>query len=104
MSAEEVLRLKAATQILADTISADVHRGDVASLRHDIAELGKEYPDAPRTILWQMNLAFVDKDFPKADALYQRLMTQYPDVQNMRAKFTHDYQGLTRAYNSPLQK
>jgi len=103
MSAEETLRQQEATKILSDTIAADLHHGDLTTMRNDITELSKEYPDAPSTLYWQMNLAFVDKDIPKANTLYQTLMTLYPDVQNIRTRYTRDHQNLTHAYNTPAK-
>lgn len=100
MSVAELKAQLAASKPLVGEYQAAMQRMDIQAGRKYLNELVRKYPQCPITLFLQMGEAFMAKDIPQAQKIYNILMTEYPDTEGMRAAYTASYEGYLRTVQS----
>ena len=100
MTADEMMAQARAVEPILNAMVQAGRRGDNATVAAKYRELIQRYPMCPATLVMQMEQAFRTKHFNDANALYNRLVTEYPDVGESRANAKKIYQQLQQKYGA----
>ena len=100
MSEAEIRRQAAVCGPIIENAKLAAGRGDPQALNKCMARLSRDYPNCPSTIFLRMLIAFISRDFEGATAFYNILMTEYPDVDNIRRVYTQVYNAQMQQANA----
>jgi len=98
LTAEQIRAQAVMTQPLIEQIQAANQRKDTATMNRCLDEMIERYPLSPITVYLMMGQSFQIKDIPNATKFYNQLMTEYPDVDNLRALSKSYYDSRMRMY------